>query len=285
MSVAEARLCSHIAEAGRRGDWQSAMRLWNRYSGSAVPVITAALHAAFRCGRYREARRIYDRLTQLRIEVVPLTLMVAMKIFGKLNNAEKVAEIWAKIEDKGWVDKLSCGARIDAAAYLGDMEGAAQVLDTMHSLNLTVSVYSYNSAIYACASSSPPSHAAAMFLFQTLVDNGLQPTVVTCTNLARAHMNAGIPKLRRVRSIMNEYGIKCDPIFLETYLAAVFYGRIARNAFTAKDAEKLFVVLPDLHEREEEAKIALTEFTKGNVKLTHLSQVIKEYVHSRCCRP
>ena len=58
-----------------------------------------------------------------------------------------------------------------------------------------------------------------MFLFQTLLDNGLQPTVVSCTNLARAHVRAPIAKLRRVRSIVAQHCIKCDAAFVETYVA------------------------------------------------------------------
>ena len=74
-----------------------------------------------------------------------------------------------------------------------------------------------------------------MFLFQTLLDNGLQPTVVSCTNLARAHVRAPIAKLRRVRSIVAQHCMKCDAAFVETYVATgAFSGEFKGYATTSR---------------------------------------------------
>ena len=71
MTKDEKKLVSHLAEAGRRGHWTSAARLWNKYSGCAIPVFNAAMQAANRCGRHLEAEKIYDRLRNLHAQMVP----------------------------------------------------------------------------------------------------------------------------------------------------------------------------------------------------------------------
>ena len=145
ISAADACLCSRIAEVGRQGDWLNVKRLYNKYSGFAVQVISAAMQAAYRCGKYQEAGRIYERLRRLPVDVTPISLMVGIKTYGKLNDAPRVCDIWAEIEDREWADKLRCAALIDAAAYLGDVEGAATTLDLMLARGLEPDVYNYNS--------------------------------------------------------------------------------------------------------------------------------------------
>ena len=107
LSPKEARLASRLAELGKKGDWQGARRLYGSYKGSAVTVCTAAMQAAYRCGQYQEAAAKNNRLRNLRIEVTEVSLLVGMKIFGKLQDPVMVDAIWAEVAECGWVEKNS----------------------------------------------------------------------------------------------------------------------------------------------------------------------------------
>ena len=50
-----------ISRASQRRDWQSVQSSFAGYRGSAVPVYTAALHAAFQGRKYKEGALIFDK--------------------------------------------------------------------------------------------------------------------------------------------------------------------------------------------------------------------------------
>ena len=83
---------------------------------------------------------------------------------------------------------------------MGDVEGAAKVLDMMLTRRLELDEHKFSAAIAACASAKRPSHNAAMYLFNTMLDNGFVPTIVTFTNLARAHVNATLEQIQHLRN-------------------------------------------------------------------------------------
>ena len=64
-----------------------------------------------------------------------------------------------------------------------------------------------------------------MYLFKKMLDYDISPTIVTCTNLARANVMASLEQIQRVRAVMKEYGIRSDAVFAESYVHALIQGR------------------------------------------------------------
>ncbi|CAE7412909.1 unnamed protein product [Symbiodinium natans] len=274
MSAKEKVLASRLSEFGKRGDWQGARQLYATYTDFSVPVLTAAMQAAYRCGQYQEAARIYSKVCGARRELDGVGLLVGLKVFGKLRDSSMVDAIWAEASERGLVDMPLRGARIDAAAYMGDIEAAATVLDSMLTQTIDIDVYKFNSAIFACANAERPGHNAAMYLFKLLLERNLSPTVVTFTNLAKAHARASLEQIQHVRATMKKYGIRSDPIFAECYVSALLQGKFGHTASTTAD-------LADLPEREgrlQEAETALLEFQANNVDLSGMCRAILRYV-------
>ena len=278
LSPQEQVLTTNLAEAGRKGDWSRVSQLYGRYTGSAEPVLTAAMQAAYRCKRYREAAKIYEKLSCAVKGLNQVSLLVALKIFGKLRDPETVNSIWAEATERSLVDKRLCGARIDAAAYMGDIEGAARVLDGMIAGKMELSVYVFNSAILACASAARPSHNAAMYLFQSLLDNGFSPTIITFANLAQAHAKASLEQIQHMRAMMKRYNVRSNAVFAECCLGALFQ---RRTNPTTRTTRAIDAALADLHQREarlKEAESVLLELQANKVELTTLCRRILKYV-------
>ena len=125
----EKRLLSKISTAGERRQWSVVRSALASYTGDAVPIYTAALHAAVRCREYREGAEIFER-GQQRCEFMDAPMYTqALKIFGKLKDFAKVDELWSEALEICKLNKFLVSARLGAAADKGDIEGAAATLD------------------------------------------------------------------------------------------------------------------------------------------------------------
>ena len=128
----ERRLLSKISAAGERRQWGAARSAFASYTGDAVPIYTAALHAAMRCQEYREGAKIFEQ-GQQRCEVMNAPMYTqALKIFGKLEDFAKVDTLWSEALEVCKLDEFLASARIAAAADQGDIEGAAAILDQVN---------------------------------------------------------------------------------------------------------------------------------------------------------
>ena len=84
MSHKEKVLTHRLSESGKKGDWTTVNRLFSSYTGAALPVYTAAMQAAYRCGQYRAALDIYRRLRGMpKIRISPVTLHLGIKNLWK----------------------------------------------------------------------------------------------------------------------------------------------------------------------------------------------------------
>ncbi len=129
LSPNEKRLLSKISAAGERRQWGAARSVFASYAGDAVPIYSAALHAAVRCRKYREGAKIFGQ-GQQRCEFMDAPMYTqALKIFGKLKDFAKVDELWSEALEVCGLDKFLVSARLGAAADKGDIEGAAATLD------------------------------------------------------------------------------------------------------------------------------------------------------------
>ena len=129
----EKRLLTKISTAGEREEWSVVRSAFVSYTGDAVPIYTAGLHAAVRCRKYNEGAEIFTR-GQQRCEFMNAPMYVqALKIFGKLKDFAKVDELWAEALEVCELNKFLVTARLAAAADKGDIEGAAAILELANS--------------------------------------------------------------------------------------------------------------------------------------------------------
>ncbi|CAE7434872.1 hypothetical protein AK812_SmicGene5436 [Symbiodinium microadriaticum] len=112
-------------------------------------------------------------------------LLYGMKIFGKLQDSHAVDSIWQEVRANGWVNQFLAAARIDAASEMGDIEGAASILEFMVNETVPVLDIHVSSAINACKNWNRANrHKAAMYLLENMLSRGLQPNIVTFASLA-----------------------------------------------------------------------------------------------------
>ena len=149
ITAAEKKLISALVEAGKKGEWMRVAPHWRKYTGQAVPVVSAAMQAAHRCGRFKEAAAMYNRLRSVPAEIDAGILHLGLKTFGKLQDKVRVRDIWSEAEELGLVNKIIAGARVDAAAEIGDFTGAATVLDNMERRSLEPNIINFQPSMLA----------------------------------------------------------------------------------------------------------------------------------------
>ncbi|CAE7232819.1 unnamed protein product [Symbiodinium sp. CCMP2456] len=209
------------------------------------------MQVAYRCGRYSEASEMYRKLRTVNdAEINQVILVHGIKIFGKLHDADRVEAIWPEVLSKGWMDTFPATARIDAASEMDDIRAAASVLDYLQDASLPsdepdVSVSHFSSAINACKNSDENlSCMAANVLLNRTIEEGLQPNFVTFTSFAAAH-SSGSSETKRVLSILAEQKVIPNSLFVESFLGAIFQGRL-RDVWSVSDvAERIQGTSPD----------------------------------------
>ena len=219
------------------------------------------MQAAYRCGRYEDAAAIYRRLRNVPgVRIDPVILQQGLKIFGKLQDGKAVARIWSEATAASQVNRIVAGSRINAAASMGDIEGAAECLDYMISHQIEPDVPPFNSAINACANADPPKAHAAMYFYDLILKKSLQPTVMTFTSLVRAHRLTRAADLRAIRASMGKRDIKPDQVFAEAFMGAAFGGRVPASV-----AQVRRHIAEMSQERRQELQDALNDFKKIQV--------------------
>ena len=191
LSRQERMLLSRLSEAGKKGQWSRVKQTFGKYADCSAPVYNAAIAikcpAAFlalaasvsglhcQCKPRTEAanaRKAAGYVHSVRglpnMIPNPVTLHLAVRVVGKLRLPEVVDQIWNETKQKGWVDEIRAAGRIDAAAEMGDIVCAAEVLDYMHRSDLNIDINHFHSAMNACKNAEPPSPSAAMYLYKQL---------------------------------------------------------------------------------------------------------------------
>lgn len=257
----EKKLVSKIASASEKRDWTAAQSYFGKYSGDATQIYGAAIHAAFRCGRYQEGAEIYEQCRS-NCEVVGIPVFtIALRIFGKLKDNDRVQQTWDDALKAHELDQLFGSARIAAAADVGDVEGAAAVLDQMNISNVSINVFHINSAMRACWGWGDKEHKAAKYFFDLLEQFQLSPTIVSFTSLVGAYHTASLPEILSAYKKMKDLKIEPDPVFAETYMFSVLQADRTRNLRRG--------IEDTLHEKSIErlqaVKDALIDFKKARV--------------------
>ncbi|CAK9045283.1 unnamed protein product [Durusdinium trenchii] len=211
LATEEKELASHlkIAGDGEPGQWQ---KVYAKYMGSNTIVLNAAMQAALKQRDFKEGLKIFENIR----EKTRPTCTIAMKLFGKLGQLDKVEELWTELDQ---VDQVAAQARIDASADNGDAEGAMQVLDYMHQIGLEANVLHFSSAINACANAKGADFAkSAQGLVDTMVARGVQRNIITYTNLLRALRQEPKQQLLSLLVEMESQNIGPDTLFAQSFL-------------------------------------------------------------------
>ena len=134
----EKSLVARISDAGERREWGAARSAFASYTGNAAPVYAAALKAAFRCRRYQEGAKVFE-LCHKRCKIIHAPVYTqALRVFSKLKDPEKVEDVWVESLDKCPFDLVLASAGVAAAADLGNITGAAHILDMVNESALVV---------------------------------------------------------------------------------------------------------------------------------------------------
>ena len=211
---------SQASDSDKR-NWPDVKRLFESYSGDAVPLHHAAMHAAFRCREYEDGAKLYSQCRKQCSSCTEPVFATGMKIYGKLGQPNKVEEIWHEALSKKMVNRIVASARIDAAADDGDVEKAATVLDYMQNNSLEIGLLHINSAVRSSWGMGKNSAAAARYFFDLLPEMGLRPDLVSFTTLVGAYRRASLDDILLVYEEMKSLGVKPNRVFAEIYIATM----------------------------------------------------------------
>lgn len=256
----ERNLVKKISIAGERRNWQGARSIFGTYRGNAPQVYTAAMHAAFRCRKYSDGANIYEQCQTNCKTIDQPVFVIAMRIFAKLRKNTRVKQTWNEALDAFGLDDFLASARIVAAADVGDVETAAEILDEMERSNVSINVYNINSAIRACKGQGERQHKAAKCFFDLLHKFQLSPTIVTFTSLIAAYKTADLQCILSTYNEMKDMHIEPDAVFAETYMFTLLQYNDSRRR-----VEENLHDLPV--ERLQAARDALDDFKRAGLSL------------------
>ena len=149
----EVETARQIQDAGKRRDWEVVQRLYAAYTGGSMKVYLAAMKAACHCSHYEEAAELYIRLRNLGYpEAGRIVVSHGLKIFRNLHDNDMVDKIWMEILERGWITEGR--AHTQLRADVGDIVGAASVLDLMVDRTVQAAHRHYHQAIIACKNSN-----------------------------------------------------------------------------------------------------------------------------------
>ncbi|CAE7230556.1 PPR4 [Symbiodinium pilosum] len=266
------RLLSQIVEAGESGDWMKVNRLYLAYSGSETSTFNAVMHIAIRCGQFKQGASVYQRLCNLNVTKSSPTFSAALRIFAELGQTSVVREVWREATDMLELDEVMAASRIHAAAMEGDIQTAAEVLDSMNKSGVEINIAHITSAIRACWQAEGQSWRAAQYLFNVSRDLGLEAEAPMFTCLVGAYATAPLEVVLDVYQMMKDNGIQPDKMFSELFLASVL-AFSKEETYGLRTVSQLAQHLSNKPEaRLQAARSALAEFGNTGVETTALSQ-------------
>lgn len=266
------RLLRKISAASEQRNWDEVMSLFGSYSGTTAQIYTAVMNAALRCRKYEEGAEIYERCRQTCHQFDEPTFATALKIFGRLQQPEKVRKIWAEAKETCKLSEMLVSSRIQAAADEGDAETAAEMLDLLNTSNLEIKVIPITMAIRSCWGMGKTRHRAAKYFWKLFPEFGLAPDIVSFTALVGSYKGAPLEDVLSAKAEMESSGIDPNRVFAETYLAAVVQVDLTHLRAIGAIQEALQNVPSD---RLHAARRGIADFEAGGVELSLLCRKLK----------
>ena len=274
LSRDEERLLKRIVRAGRRRDWDSAEASFWDYAGAQTPIYSAALDASIRCRRFSEGVSIYEEMCQRGVWRDLPTFSMALKIFSK-SSPELVPQIWEEAVSVHALDAALCTARIDAAAEVGDVKAAQEVLEEMERAEppLQPNLVHFTSVIRACTNAdSEESHEMAKRFFELSLGQGVEPDGVLFRELIAAYRTAPLHEVQTVYAFMKDMGVEADSRFSDAYLRTVL--RLPGRRKFQSLAEAASAISTIEEERLAEARAVLRGFKDAGRQATALGHLL-----------
>lgn len=280
LTEAEVQLLTSISRASEARQWSVVASLFAQYTGSSSQIYSAAMKGAFRCQKYKAGTSMYDKWLQVGgpdqepVSIHEPVFVFAIKMFGKLGEAERVRKVYQHALDVLKLSTILAAARIDAAADEGDVETAKAVLENMENSSVGIDVAHMTSAIRASHGWEKDAHKAAKDFFGMLPRLRLKADIVLFTSLVRAYHTASLNDLLLVYREMKDLKIVPNSVFAETYIVSLL--QTDAKIGLPRELQALCNILRDKPiERLQAAQKALSEFKEDKVKLSGLSKNIE----------
>lgn len=266
------RLLREISFASEQREWDEVMSLFASYSGESIQIYTAVMNAALRCRKYAEGATCYERCRQTCQECDEPVFATALKIFGRLQQPEKVRKIWAEANKKCKLSEMLVSSRLQAAADEGDVQTAAAMLDLLNTSNLEINVQPITMAIRSCWGMGTTRHRAAKYFWDLFPKFGLKPTIVSFTALVGSYTGAPLEYVLSAKVEMESLGIHPDRVFAETYLVSLLQLDFSRLRAISAVQDALQNVPSD---RLHAARRGIADFEAAGVEQTTLCRKLK----------
>ena len=98
-----------------------------------------------------------------------------MKLLPKQRHTVGVCELWDEARQADMLSPAVYGARTDAAAEEGDVDGAAVTIDLKYDMTRTPGAICFGSAMNACKNSQNASYREALFFYEKMEEAGQTP--------------------------------------------------------------------------------------------------------------
>ncbi|CAE6945467.1 HACE1 [Symbiodinium sp. CCMP2592] len=137
LSKADIELLSMISTAAGKLDWYRAKAAWDSSSRLKTPLCNAMMHAAFRCGRYADGRRIFWDMCEKGLPKNSITYNCAIRLFSMLGQYEHAYALFEEARDKVAVSGdprllyLLFSEMINSMAEAGNVTGVGEFLQLM----------------------------------------------------------------------------------------------------------------------------------------------------------
>ena len=272
ISNQDKRLLRKISVASEQRNWDEVMSLFASYSGTTCQIYTVVMHAALRCRKYEEGAIIYERCRQTCHQFEEPTFNAALKIYGKLQQPEKVRKIWAEAKEICKLSQMLVSSRIQAAADEGDAQTAAAMLDLLNTSNIEITIIPITMAIRSCWGIGKTRHRAAKYFWKLFHEFGLAPDIVAFTALVGSYKGAPLEDVLSAKAEMESLGIDPNRVFAETYLAAVIQVDLTHLRAIGAIQEALQNVPSD---RLHAARRGIADFEAAGVELSLLCKKLK----------
>lgn len=266
------RLLREISFASEQREWDEVMSLFASYSGESIQIYTAVMNAALRCRKYAEGATCYERCRQTCQEFDEPVFATALKIFGRLQQPEKVRKIWTKAKEKFKLSEMLVSSSLQAAADEGDVQTAAAMLDLLNTSNLEINVLPITMAIRSCWGMGTTRHRAAKYFWDLFPKFGLKPTIVSFTALVGSYTGAPLEYVLSAKVEMESLGIHPDRVFAETYLVSLLQLDFSRLRAISAVQDALQNVPSD---RLHAARRGIADFEAAGVEQTTLCRKLK----------
>ena len=268
----EVRSLTTISDAAENLDWFRAKTAWQACNQNKTRLCNAAMHAAFRCGNYRDGVEIYRKMCGRNTPKSAITYTCAMRLFAKARKTNEVNKLWQEAERRftSWKPQqvyLLMNEMVNIMADVGNVTGTAIYLGYMEDAGFAIDEGTWGSALNGCKIAAEP--GVADFLQKHMSRVNVSANLIHLKLAMGAH---GGGSLTRIRSIAeNAAALGIDEYFVEMH-ATSLVGKYAETFGTQNLRDARLIVQKASPPRRAEALQVIDKALASGLKLTKLTQ-------------